>query len=271
MAAVMGAALSAPVFGQQFTPASYMGEIVGAKGLEIYVKANNGAAVIASLDPNRQINGRRVTGVDEPHVEVVGEIRGEHLTKGMAIRFRAKVQGGTRRRTVEPVKKLEVFTPDQATQFGLVAEGAGGDEEKGPDAAADYLVVGVITSARKNAITVEFPRSETKGSVSATLAEDSLVDVKVNQLIAPRGAQISVEGVQILGANQQPIKLLATNVQIQLPPPPPPKGAPGSGPAAGGNGPGAADPFHAGADDGGAADKPEPEKVLIPGEIIKLN
>jgi hypothetical protein len=72
----------------------------------------------------------------------------------------------------------------------------------------------------------------------------------------------------------QPVKLLATNVQIQLPPPPPPKGKLARGPAAadGDQPPGGKDPFEAGKSDGG--EKPEggrAEQVVIPGEIIKVN
>ncbi len=222
MAFIVGAS-AATACGQQFTIAPHSGEIVGRNGLEVYVKSNVGIAIIADLKPERSINGMRLAGkIPDPHVEVTGEIRGEHLTKGMIVRFTTKVQGKSRPRSVEPVKLMEVFTPDALTKFGLFDEGAVGGGEEGADAIREARVVGVITSLRGSTMGVSFPRSNTKGSLNAKVADDAVINVKVNQLIAPNGAQVSLEGYQLQGAAQQPIRVLVTKLQIQLPPPPPP-------------------------------------------------
>lgn len=259
----------------QLTQAQYMGKIVGRNGLEIGIKTNTGAAVIASLDPKREIAGVRVPPdkIAAPQVEVVGTINAEDLAKGMYVRFSAKVIGTTRRTTVEPVKEVQVFTPDASTPFGLLSKGLGGAEEgEKAGEAREYTVVGLITGIRRNTITVEFLSGETKGSVAAAVAAEAQVNVKVNQLFTPIGADITVAGLQVLGQAQQPIKVLATNVQVQLPPPAPPRSRVAKRPAPHEGGPNAADPFApAEADDAAEAEAPAKKKVTVPGKILKVN
>jgi hypothetical protein len=213
-------------------------------------------------------------------VEVKGEIRGEHLAKGNFIRFRAKFKGpATRRKALDPITQLDLFTPDATTKFGLLAEGLGADEAEKPkpDEVREYLVVGAITNKRGNTIGVEFGGA-VKGSVTATVPDDAVVDVTLNRLFAPVGAEIAVEGWKLEvredapNVPRGPVKLLATSVRIQLPPPEPPKNKMAQGPAAKpGDQPGEADPFAAGAGGPDPPDAEKPEQVLIPGEIIKLN
>jgi hypothetical protein len=275
MAAIIVAASAATAWGQQFTIAPHSGEIVGRNGLEVYIKSNVGIAVIADLKPERSINGMRLAGkIPDPHVEVTGEIRGEHLTKGMYVRFTTKVQGKSRPRTVEPVKLMEVFTPDALTKFGLFDEGVvgGGDEGANGDAVREARVVGVITSLRGSTMGVAFPRSNTKGSLNAKVADDAVINVKVNQLIAPNGAQVSLEGYQLQGVAQQPIRVLVTRLQIQLPPPPPPTSKVAARPAGkdkddkpGEGGFGSPDGKEAGEDEVAA------DGIKAPGKILWVN
>lgn len=259
----------------QLTQTQYMGKIVGRNGFEIGIKTNTGVAVIASLDPKREIAGVRVPPdkIAAPQVEVVGTINAEDLAKGMYVRFTAKVIGTTRRTTVEPVREVQVFTPDASTPFGLLSKGLGGAEEgEKAGEATEYTVVGLITGVRRNTITVEFPSGKTKGSVAAAVADEAQVDVKVNQLFTPIGADITVAGLQVLGQAQQPIKVLATNVQVQLPPPGPPRSRVAKGPATKDGGPNAADPFApADAGDAGEAEAAPKKKVTVPGKILKVN
>jgi hypothetical protein len=257
----------------QLGQGSYTGKVVGGRGFEILVKATNGAAVVVSLDPKRTIDGVKLAGdaAGPPHVEVIGEILPEQLQKGMFVRFSTSVRGVTRRTAVEPVKELEVFTPKPGIQMGLLSDGlAGGDADADkPDAATRHLVVGAITNVRRGSITVEFPGTNIKGSVTAKVAEDAKIKVKINPPFTQLGAyarvgsEISAEGIQRVGA-RPPVKLLATNVQIKLPPPVRPEDKiarrPGTPPA---------DPFAPADDD--KQDGGENEAGEVVGRILKVN
>jgi hypothetical protein len=257
--------------GVQLTQGTYMGKVVGVRGTNVLIKSNNGISVIASLDPERRIGNMRLNGMGAPHVEVTGTLRPDNLQKGMCVRFPATVQGLTRRTTTEPVKQLEVFTPDQTTQFGLLADGVGAGGADADNAAGpkNVLVVGSISSIRSGMMTVEFPGGNTKGSVRAKVAEDAVIDLKTNKLIAPPGADVTVEGMQVQGG-REPVTLLVSTLTIKLPPPPPPKSKIARRPEPKDD-EAASNPFeakNAGEDGGEAADAP---KAKVPGKIVKIN
>jgi hypothetical protein len=266
----------------QLTQAAYMGKVVGVRGTDVLLKSNNGISVIASLSPERRIGGVRVGGLPAPNVEVTGTLHPDHLQKGMCVRFLATVEGQTRRTVTEPVKELNVFTPDQTTRFGLLSDGVGvgGPEAGKAGGPQTYLVVGPITSVRGGMITVEFPAGTAKGSVRARIADDAVINLKSDKLYAPPGADVTVEGVQVQGAAVQPVQLLATSLKIRLPPPPPPKSkiarAPGADARNDKSGQGDAfAPQNAGeAPENAGEDGAEPggiQKAKVPGKIVKVN
>lgn len=270
--ATMLAAGGESSFGQQITIGSHTGTIVGVRGMEVGIKSNIGNPIIASLDPEGTINGIRLGGKRQPlHIEVTGEFRGEHLTKGAFVRFMAKLQGKKNPRTVEPVKKLEVFTPAAGTQFGLLDEGVvgGGEDDADADPIREARVVGRVTKARGTSVTVEIP----KGSVNVTLAEDAVVDVNINKLLPGmnlQGATATVEGYQLVGA-PPPVKLLATKLQVQLPPPPPPKTKVARAPTGEGDDKPAEGGFGPPEGNGAGEEKVATDGIKTPGKILKVN
>jgi hypothetical protein len=265
--------LIAPACGQgvQLTQGTYMGKVVGVRGTNVLIKSNNGISVIASLDPERRIGNMRINGMGAPHVEVTGTLLPDNLQKGMCVRFPATLQGSLRRTATEPVKQLDVFTPDQTTQFGLLADnaGAGGVGADNPAEPKKYLVVGSITSVRSGMMTVEFPGGTTKGNVKAKVADDAVINLKSNRLYAPPGAEVTVDGMQVQGG-REPVNLLVKTLTIKLPPPPPPKSKIAGRPKSN-DGDAAADPFDKGnVGEDGAAAAGEP-KSKVPGKIVKIN
>jgi hypothetical protein len=256
----------------QLSKATYAGKIVAVQGLEIAVRTNTGVSVIASLDPKRKLPGVSGPIKNRPpvHVEVVGTRGPDYLHKNAYVRFTATLQGQKRRAAVEPVTELHVFTPNAETQFGLLSNAAapGEPQEGAGGAPQEYQVTGVITNVSRGSITVEFPRGNTKGSVTAKVAPEAVVNIKTNQLVTPLGADITVEGTQVAGQRVQPIILLAQNIQVQLPPAPPPKTRPGRPPGVAKSGDPAdrPDPFAPPEDEGDG----QPEK-RVPGKVLKIN
>jgi hypothetical protein len=248
-----------------------MGKVVRAQGPNVFIRTNNGISVIASLDPQARM---RFRGLGQPRVEVTGKLRPEDVQKGMCVRFAATVAGQTRRTVADPLKEVNVFTPDQTTQFGLLSEGVGVGEPEAvkPGEPQTCVVVGSISSVRSGTITVEFGGAA-KGTVKAKIADDAIINYKGNTLYAPPGADVSVEGMQPEGAGE-PVNLLVSNIQIRLPPPPPPKSKIARAPASddqknpfdGENAEGG--PENAG--EGGAAAEGT-QKAKTPGKIIKVN
>ena len=265
---VMAVAWSGNICLAQLQPVKVKGVVAGVTPQGVVIRDDKGKILLALTSPNRVEDGVRYRGIPEPMIEIISEETSEYLQVGMYVRFSARVQA--KRRVVEPVQEVTIIDGSKITTFGVLPDAAQEDDadaKKGE--AEDALVVGRITSARRNAITVAFPDGK---SIKAGLTRDATVHVKAANLAFIKPGYL-VEGE---GSLVKVNKFFATRLKITKPAkeavgvkPAAPQVVIKDKPAAQPPNPAKEDPFQIGKteDKPGADAKP----VKVRGRILKIN
>ena len=176
------------------------GEFIGMSGP--YMKCIlDGSLVTVQFDKSTKI---KVTGTATP----------DYLAAGMYVAFKGSFD--RREKGTEPIKEVQIFTPDANNQPGAYAVGSGTgfsepttSKKKTPPAATkEYQIAGRITAAHKNTISVDCGNLKVK----AEIAPDATVKLDTSDLSwASTGDKMSISGA-ILGRG----RALGLNISIEL-------------------------------------------------------
>jgi hypothetical protein len=165
-------------------------------------------------------------------VELNAKAYPSFLQQGMYVRFQAKVDA-KKRRIVEPLKQLAIFSPTGETRLGafaeelnapppLAAEGAIaiGEQPKpegeAPKAArgsgTGMFIVGQVSRFRKGSLTVKFPGGQLEGEV----ADDAVIDVNVTDKALALSMLRPGDSVHVKGGTTEAGKLYASKIAATL-------------------------------------------------------
>ena len=199
----------------QLQPVKLKGVVAGVSPMGVVIRNDKDQIMLALTSPDRTEDGVRYRGIPQPVIEVISQEKPDYLQTGMWVRFPARVQA--KRRVVEPVQEVTVISGNKITAFGVLPSELPDLPEDNADAPAakvtdiiDSLVVGRITAARRNAITVVFPDGK---SLKAGLAKDVVIQVKAANLqFAKVGYLVEAAGMMV-----KPNKFFATELKITKP------------------------------------------------------
>jgi hypothetical protein len=176
------------------------GEFVGMSGP--YMKCIlDGSLVTVQFDKSTKI-------------KVTGAATADYLAAGMYVAFKGSFD--RHEKGTEPIKDVQIFTPDANIQPGAYAVGSGAgfsepssSKKKSPPAATkEYQIAGRITAAHKNTISVDCGNMKVK----AEIAPDATVKLDTSDLSwASTGDKMSISGA-ILGRG----RALGLNISIEL-------------------------------------------------------
>ncbi len=176
------------------------GEFVGMSGP--YMKCIlDGSLVTVQFDKSTKI-------------KVTGAATADYLAAGMYVAFKGTFD--RHEKGTEPIKEVQLFTPDANNQPGAYAIGSGAgfsepssSKKKSPPAATkEYQIAGRITAAHKNTISVDCGNMKVK----AEIAPDATVKLDTSDLSwASTGDKMSISGA-ILGRG----RALGLNISIEL-------------------------------------------------------
>jgi hypothetical protein len=147
-------------------------------------------------------------------IKVTGAATADYLAAGMYVAFKGTFD--RHEKGTEPIKEVQLFTPDANNQPGAYAIGSGAgfndpnsSKKKTPPAATkDYQIAGRITAAHKNTINVDCGNLKVK----AEIAPDATVKLDTSDVAwASPGDKMNISGA-ILG----PGRALGLNISIEL-------------------------------------------------------
>jgi hypothetical protein len=252
------------------SPVEVSGKIEAVQGNRIAIKALSGVVYNCELT-------KTWTGPDnlsysapaEPSIIVTGTEDARNLRPGHAIQFQAVLAG--KKTVVGDVTAATLVTLAPDARVGILSAEpadapAGGDDKKAPANLENCLILGTITKAKSNMLTVTAPGMK---ALNFKLTDDATITVSGSDLrLARIGDQITAKGFAIA------LPLVAVqDVKIEHTPAPEkvPRGKPKVDDVARPNGKGPRNPFGVGDPEDAAADPAAPAKPKVKLELIKTN
>jgi hypothetical protein len=251
-------------------PVEVSGKIEGVQGNRIAIKALSGDVFTCELTQTwKGADGMNYSAPAAPSIIVTGTEDARNLRAGHAIQFQAVLAG--KKTVVGEVTAATLLTLAPDARVGILSADpadapAGGDDKKAAGNLETCLILGTITKAKNNTLTVTAPGMK---ALTFKLADDAVITVSGSDLrLARVGDQITAKGFAIA------LPLVAVqDVKIEHTPAPEkvPRGKPKVDDVAKPNGKGPRNPFGVGDPEDAAADPAAPAKPKVKLELIKTN